>query len=69
MQHTGHHTVKSLHTYQRVSYVQKEIVFDVLQGSATDFSGAIVESDKPPTKKIFECGVIGFSELTYPPAY
>ena len=28
---------------------------DVLQGSATDFSGASVESDEPPTKKICEC--------------
>ena len=30
-------------------------VTDVLQGSATDFSGASVESDEPPTKKICEC--------------
>ena len=48
-------TVKSLQTYQRVSDGQKEIVSDVLQGSATDFSGASVESDEPPTKKICEC--------------
>ena len=39
MERTGHCTVKSLHTYQRVSGVQKEIVSDVLQGSATDFWG------------------------------
>ena len=32
MERTGHRTVKSLHTYQRVSYAQKEIVSDVLQG-------------------------------------
>ena len=38
-----------------VSDAQKEIVTDVLQGSATDFSGASVESDEPPTKKISEC--------------
>ena len=43
-----------LHTYQRASDAQKEIVSDVLQGSATDFSGASVESDEPPTKKIRE---------------
>ena len=30
MEHTGHRTVKSLHTYQRVSDEQKEIVSDVL---------------------------------------
>ena len=30
-------------------------VTDVLQRSATDFSGASVESDEPPTKKICEC--------------
>ena len=47
--------MKSLHTYQRVSDAQKEIVSDVLQGSATDFSGASVESDEAPTKKICEC--------------
>ena len=35
-------------------HVQKEIVSDVLRGSATDFSGASVESDEPPTKKIRE---------------
>ena len=40
---------------QRVSDVQKEIVSDFLQGSATDFSGASVESDEPPTKKICKC--------------
>ena len=40
---------------QRVSDVQKEIVSDVLQGLATDFSGASVESDEPPTKKICKC--------------
>ena len=40
MERTGHRTVKSLHTYQRVSDAQKEIVSDVLQGSATDFSGS-----------------------------
>ena len=35
---------------------QKEIVSNVLQGSATDFfGGASVESDEPPTKKICEC--------------
>ena len=56
MERTAHCTVKSLHTYQRVSDAQKEIVSDVLQGSATDFSGASVESDEPPTKKICECG-------------
>ena len=39
MERTGHCTVKPLHTYQRVSGVQKEIVSDVLQGSATDFLG------------------------------
>ena len=55
MERTGHRTVKSLHTYQRVSDGQKEIVSDVLQGSATDFSGTSVESDEPPTKKICEC--------------
>ena len=55
MERTGHRTVKSLHTYQRVSDAQKETVSDVLQGSATDFSGASVESDEPPTKKICEC--------------
>ena len=38
-----------------MSDAQKEIVSDVLQGSATDFSGASVESDEPPTKKICEC--------------
>ena len=38
-----------------MSDAQKEIVSDVLQGSATDFSGATVESDEPPTKKIWEC--------------
>ena len=32
MERTGHRTVKSLHTYQRVSDAQKEIVSDVLQG-------------------------------------
>ena len=46
--------MKSLHTYHRVSDAQKEIVSDVLQGSATDLSGASVESDEPPTKKIRE---------------
>ena len=35
-------------------HAQKEIVSDVLQGSATDFSGVSVESDDPPTKKIRE---------------
>ena len=55
MEHTGHRTVKSLQTYQRVRDEQKEIVCDVLQGSATDLSGASVESDEPPTKKIREC--------------
>ena len=54
LERTGHRTVKSLHTYQRVSDAQKEIVSDVLQGSATDFSGASMESDEPPTKKIRE---------------
>ena len=34
--------MKSLHTYQSVSDAQKEIVCDVLQGSATDFLGASV---------------------------
>ena len=38
-----------------MSDAQKEIVSDVLQGSATDFSGASVESGEPPTKKIREC--------------
>ena len=38
-----------------MSDAQKEIVPDVLQGSATDFSGASVESDEPPTKKFCEC--------------
>ena len=38
-----------------MEYTQKEIVSDVLQVSATDFSGASVESDEPPTKKIREC--------------
>ena len=28
----------------------------VLQGSATDFSGALVESDELPTKEVCECG-------------
>ena len=42
-------------TYQRVSDAQKKIVSDVLQGSATDFSGASVESGEPSTKKIREC--------------
>ena len=54
MERTGHRTVKSLHTYQRVSDARKEIVSVVLQGPATDFSGASVESDDPPTKKIRE---------------
>ena len=40
---------------QRVSDVHKEIVSDVLKGSATNFSGASVESDEIPTKKICEC--------------
>ena len=56
MERTRHCTVKSLHTYQRVSDVQKEIVSDVLQGSASDFLGALVESEEPPTKRISECG-------------
>ena len=55
MERTGHRTVKSLHSYQRVSDTQNEIVSDVLQGSAIDFSGASVESDEPPTKKIRVC--------------
>ena len=38
-----------------MEYTKKEIVSDVLQGSATDFSGASVESDEPPTKKTREC--------------
>ena len=56
MERTGHRTVKSLHTYHRVNDVQKEIVSDVLQGSASDFLGALVESEESPTKKIPECG-------------
>ena len=55
MERPGHRTVKSFHTYQKVSDAQKEIVSDVLQGSATDFSGASMKSDEPPTKKIREC--------------
>ena len=53
--HGVHEFGKSLHTYQRGSDAQKEIVSDVLQGSATDFSGASVESDERLTKKICEC--------------
>ena len=37
-----------------VSDAHKEIVSDVLQGSATDFSGASLESDEPRTKKTRE---------------
>ncbi|XP_068712788.1 zinc finger MYM-type protein 2-like [Montipora foliosa] len=55
MERTGNRTVKSFHSYQRVSDAQNEIVSDVLQGSAIDFSGASVESDEPPTKKIRVC--------------
>ena len=33
--------------------MQKEIF---LKGSANDFSGALVESEEPPTKKTRECG-------------
>ena len=41
--------------YQRASNAQKDIVSNILQGSATDFLGASVESDEPPIKKIHEC--------------
>ena len=41
---------------ERESDVQKEIV-RVLQGSAADFSRALVRGDELPTKEIRECGV------------
>ena len=39
MERTGHRSVKSLHTYQRVSDVPKEIVSDVLQDQQVIFWG------------------------------
>ena len=38
----------------RVNSLQKKIVPDVLQGSATDLSGAF--ADESPTTRIRECG-------------
>jgi len=38
MDRTGHRSVKSLHSYQRVSEIQKQIVSDVLQGAKREFS-------------------------------
>ena len=40
---------------ERESDMQKEIVL-VLQGSAADFSRALVGGDELPTKEIRECG-------------
>ena len=54
MKQEYHKTLKGQLHGTRVSDAQEEIVSDVLQGSATDFSGVSVESDEPPTKKILE---------------
>ena len=57
MERTGHRSVKSLHTYQRVSNVQKEIVSDMLRGSTLNESSVTAResSEEPPTKRMCTC--------------